>query len=161
MRTPIRKPLVALVGATALTLASLSTLSAQVLPPAAPAPRLPQPAVLAPAPAAPSEASAVASELAAIARLRPRLAARGLDRAIVEGPMMAVAPGQADEMTFVVDAEIEALLGAPQPEAWLVWTTGGRWWLWEYGVAAPADERARVYEAHAREQASLEGRGLD
>jgi hypothetical protein len=74
--------------------------------------------------------------------------------------MTALPPG-AHEAWSVID-EIEAPSSpAHQPDAWLVQTDAGRWWLWESGAAAPADLRAEVYQTHAARLAQVEGRILD
>ena len=102
-----------------------------------------------------------AAEMQAMARLRPMLAARGFGQDVVDGPMMARAPGQTMPSDLIVDAEGDELTGGVQPEAWLIWTTAGRWWLWEYGVVAPADHLALVAEVQALRRVGVEGRGLD
>ena len=62
---------------------------------------------------------------------------------------------------YVVDDDMDAMIGPVQNDAWLVFTEAGRWWLWPYGVAAPADRRAQASEAKAMREAGPEGRGLD
>jgi hypothetical protein len=79
----------------------------------------------------------------AIARLLPSVRAElGFGPDVVDGPMIAHAPGQARPSDFIVDAEMDRLLGSVQSEAWLIWTTAGRWWLREYRMAAPAAKSA-------------------
>jgi hypothetical protein len=112
--------------------------------------------------------AAIASAAAqAVASLRPMLAKRGFDTDVVDGPMIAAAPGQtapwpeARAVDYVVDDDMDAMIGPVQNDAWLVFTEAGRWWLWPSGVAAPADRRAQASEAQAMRQAGPEGRGLD
>jgi hypothetical protein len=150
----MRSPVIALVAAGGLVLVTVTALSAQTFPPVVPR-------VLAPPAIAPAAAPAAPIAESPEATVRRHLAGRGLDRDVVDGPMLARAPGEATASDFVVDPEMDALLGELQPEAWLVWTTAGRWWYWDYGVIAPADQRALVAETHARRQASAEGRVLD
>jgi hypothetical protein len=66
-------------------------------------------------------------------------------------------PGEAEPFEFSGDEALGVLpAGAFQPEAWLIETQAGRWWLWDYGAAAPADRRAQVQEAEARRNSSAE-----
>src|SRR5262245_35935478 len=149
----MRKSFLSLAAAGTLAFLAVSASQAQVVPPFLPRPAAP-PAV-APAPAAePSPAGA-----SAIPTLRRLLAGRGFGADVVAGPMLELPPGQATAERFGGDGELDAPLGyGIQAEAWLVETEAGRWWLWETGTAAPADQRAEVYQAHALRQARLEGR---
>ena len=70
-------------------------------------------------------------------RMRFLLRRRGFDPAVVAGPMSALPPGLASPDDVAPDPA-----GDFQPDAWLVATEAGRFWFWEYGASAPADERA-------------------
>jgi hypothetical protein len=145
----------------ALTLGTTASLSAQVFPPL-PAPR--PPALERPTPVGLAyhftrATGRDAAELLPIAGLRVLLRERGFGPDVTAGWMAATAPGKAtDFVPYGLDPEVDALIGGVvQPDAWLVQTVAGRWWVWEYGAAAPADERAALYETQAR-QAGGEGR---
>ncbi|HEY3059276.1 MAG TPA: hypothetical protein VGL99_09915 [Chloroflexota bacterium] len=102
----------------------------------------------------------------AIERLRPMLASRGFGADIVNGPTSARAPGRTgawavDRIGDDFDPDMGTMLEPLQREAWLVFTPAGRWWLWEYGVAAPADRRALLAESAVPCHASPQGRGVD
>ena len=147
----MRKPFIALAAAGGLTLATVTALQAQIAPPFFARPAAP-PAV-APAPA---ERAPIA-ELPQVATMRKLLAGRGFGADVTAGPMVAYAPGEARPFEFSGDADMGILpLGAFQPEAWLIETNAGRWWLWDYGAAAPADRRAATQEAQVRRNASAE-----
>ena len=76
--------------------------------------------------------------------------------------MTALAPGAvAYGAQPAPDDEMEALATPYQPEAWLIQTDAGRWWLWESGAAAPADLRAEVHQLAAALRARDQGRILD
>jgi hypothetical protein len=94
-----------------------------------------------------------AAEPREVAELRTILAERGFGSSVTEGPMAARAPGQATPFDFASDDDLDAQVGAFQPEAWLVRTEAGRWWLWPDGAAAPADRRAEAHEALGRARA--------
>lgn len=145
----MRKQIVSLAAAASLMLATVSSTSAQVVGPVLP---LPAPGL----PPAPSQASVFDGD-AAIAALRPLLAGRGFDRSVVRGPMFAVPPDLASGADFDGDPEMGGRLGAAVDRPYLVWTEAGPWWVWEYGAVAPADQRAAVYETHARRQAARDG----
>jgi hypothetical protein len=78
------------------------------------------------------------TEAQVVDRLRFLLRRRGFSPAVVAGPMAAAPPGEGSPDDFGSDG----LAGAYQPDAWLVSTEAGRFWFWEYGAAAPADQRA-------------------
>lgn len=78
----------------------------------------------------------------AIAMLRQQLHRRGFDASVTGGPMQGVPPGAASAADFDGDGDMGVPIGQVQSAAWLVWTDAGRWWVWEYGAAAPADRRA-------------------
>jgi hypothetical protein len=85
------------------------------------------------------------AESAAIATLRRLLRRRGFGAEVTAGPMLALPPGQATVLEFGGDGDGGALLDTGlQPDAWLVETNAGRWWLWETGAAAPADRAAEL-----------------
>ena len=171
----MRKLLATAAAAAGLTVAA-ATATAQVLPPAS----LPPPAVSAPRPAAAQVgiaahytrlrsdpllaplASDGSAEGLATGALRVLLRDRGFGPDVTAGPMTAMAPsvGLADRWLSSQD-ELDALVGPDQPEAWLIQTDAGRWWLWESGAAAPADARAEVYQTHATRRALAEGRLID
>lgn len=149
----MRKPVLSLAVAGAVALITVSASQAQVFPPIFPRPAAP-PAV-APAPA---ERAPIA-ELPQVATMRKLLAGRGFGADVTAGPMVAYAPGEARPFENSIDAEMGILpAGAFQPEAWLIETGAGRWWLWDYGAAAPADRRAEMEEAGARRNTSAEFR---
>ena len=105
------------------------------------------------------------TEAQVVERLRPMLARRGFESDVIDGPMIARAPGQLagilDSSFDDTHADADALIHPLQRDAWLVVTTAGRWWLWEYGVTAPADRRAQRTELDALRRMGPEGRGLD
>jgi hypothetical protein len=168
----MRKMLAAKALAAALTVAAVTAASAQLLPPALPAPPVaPAPPPTGPAfrgdagiPAAPVGLAyyhAVAAqtpgfdpeEETAASALRLLLRGRGLGPDVLAGPVAVEPPGS---------PELGAPLpGGPQPGALLVQTGAGRWWVWNYGATAPADQRAAVHDAHARRAAPAEGRSAD
>jgi hypothetical protein len=149
----MRKPFLSLAVAGAVALATVSASQAQVSPPIFLRPAAP-PAV-APAPA---ERAPVA-ELPQVATMRKLLAGRGFGADVTAGPMIALPPGQATPLDFERDGEIDAMLPSGlQAEAWLIETNAGRWWLWDYGATAPADQRAETYQTHAQRHGSAEGR---
>lgn len=147
----MRKQIVSLAAAASLTLATVSSISAQVVGPVFPLPAPGVPPVPAPIEASPFD------EGAAIAVLRPLLAGRGFDESVARGPMFAIPPGQVSGADFHGDPEMDAPLAGIAAGAYLVWTEAGRWWVWEYGASAPADQRAAVYETHFRRQAAERG----
>ena len=147
----MRKLLATAAAAAGLTFAA-ATATAQVLPPAVPPSALPQPAVSAPRPAAPAAAqvgiaahharlrndpllaplaSDGSAEGQAVDAMRVLLRDRGFGPDGTAGPMTAMAPGAGlvDRWLSSQD-ELEALVGPDQPEAWLIQTDAGRWWLW-------------------------------
>jgi hypothetical protein len=98
----------------------------------------------------------------AIGALRVLLRDRGFGPDVTAGPMIALPPGAAVYGARPApDDEMEALVTPYQPEAWLVRTDAGRWWLWESGAAAPADLQAEVHQLVAELRARDEGRILD
>ena len=107
------------------------------------------------------------AEAQAVARLRSMLARRGFGTDVLAGPMTGRAPGltaawpEALALDYVVDDDMDAMIGPVQNDAWLVFTAAGRWWLWTYGVAAPADRRAQAAEVQAIRHAGPEVRGID
>lgn len=98
----------------------------------------------APAPAAAEYVPAwIEAESTAIATLRRLLRRRGFGPEVTGGPMVAVPPGQSTLLDFDPDAATGAPLDSgPQPDAWLIGTNAGRWWVWETGASAPADREA-------------------
>ena len=80
------------------------------------------------------------SEGQVVDRLRFLLRRRGFGPAVVAGPMAAIPPGESSPDDFGADG----IAGQFQPDAWLVATEAGRFWFWEYGAAAPADQRAEA-----------------
>jgi hypothetical protein len=157
-----------------------ATAAAQILPPAAPLGALPGPPVAASGPAAPGPATAVpaahharhepagvasdgsAEEGQAIEALRVLLRERGFGPDVTAGSMTALPPGSAVYGAWPTpDDELEALVGPYQPQAWLVRTDAGRWWVWASDAAAPADLRAETYQRLASLRARDEGRVLD
>jgi hypothetical protein len=172
----MRKMLAAKTLAAALTLAAATAASAQFLPPALPAaPAAPAPPPIAPAvrndadaPAAHYHARAAQTpgfdpeEEMAAAALRLLLRERGLGADVLGGPMAVVPPGSVGAFSPGHDPELDAPLSVgPHLGAFLVQTGAGRWWVWEYGAVAPADQRAAVHDAHARRAAPAEGRSAD
>jgi hypothetical protein len=86
-------------------------------------------------------------EAKAIAMLRPRLHRRGFDSSVAGGPMLGLPPGEVTLEDFVGDDDTDLPVGQVQSAAWLISTNAGRWWVWEYGAAAPADRRAALLQA--------------
>src|SRR5581483_931373 len=121
--SPMRKQIVSLAAAASLALVTISSVSAQVVGPALPLP--------APPPAATAPVVRSFADTQAIAALRVRLAERGFDAAAAGGPMIALQPGAATPADFSGDAEMDAPVLPMQPQAFLVWTEAGRWWIWE------------------------------
>jgi hypothetical protein len=103
-------------------------------------------------------ASTRLSEHEVLTRLKTLLARRGLGAAVSQGPMIAAPPGAVSPADFDSDSGLESPVGAFQSDAWLVWTEAGRWWVWETGATAPADERAAQAQANASRQAATIGR---
>jgi hypothetical protein len=183
----MRKLIVTAAATTGLILAA-ATATAQVLPPAAPL-LAPPPAVSAPARAvsAPRPSARAAApvgiaahntrlrndpllaELAsdgsaeglAVGAMRVLLRDRGFGPDVTAGPMTALAPGAELYDLLLSSDELDALVVPYQPQAWLIQTDAGRWWLWESGAAAPADMRAEVYQTHATRRAQAEGLVVD
>jgi hypothetical protein len=151
----MRKPFVALAVAGTLSLAAVPVLHAQVFPPVRP---LPAPPVAAPVEPAPTRVLDQHPEPREVTSLRKLLADRGFGPSVAEGPMLYQGSDGASNFDYVVDAEADPLIGHDPAGAWLVWTAAGRWYVWDYGAAAPADARAVSYEHLAREQARAEGR---
>jgi hypothetical protein len=177
----MRKLFVTAAATAGLTLAA-ATAAAQVLPPAPPARPPVPPAATAPGPAAPAPvpvgiaahharaqhdpllsgpASDGSAEAQATGALRVLLGDRGFGPDVTAGPMTVAAPGRVSAFDFATDDDLDAGLGAVEPEAWLVRTEAGRWWLWEDGACAPADRRAQAHEDLARALARAEGRAAD
>ena len=82
------------------------------------------------------------AESGAIATVRRQLRRRGFEPDVTAGPMVALPPGQVSLLDFGPDEASELLETGLQPDAWLVETNAGRWWLWETGATAPADRAA-------------------
>ena len=89
----------------------------------------------------------------AISTLRRQLRRRGFDPDVTAGPMLALPPGQASLLDFGPDEPSGLLDTGLQPDAWLVLTNAGRWWLWETGAAAPADRAAEWARDHSPRRA--------
>jgi hypothetical protein len=82
------------------------------------------------------------AETGAIATMRRQLRRRGFEADVTAGPMLAMPPGQATLLDFGPDDASALLETGLQPDAWLIETNAGRWWLWETGATAPADRGA-------------------
>ena len=174
----MRKLFVTAAAAAGLTLAA-ATASAQVLPPVARPLAPPPPAVSAPrpSPSAPrptAQAAAPVGIAAHHARLRndPLLAPlasddsdeglavdamrvllrdQGFGPGVTDGPMTTLPPSaELNDRRLGSGDELDALVVPNQPQAWLIQTDAGRWWLWESGAAAPGDMRAEVYHGGGR-----------
>src|SRR4051812_21120761 len=121
----MRRQLTSLAAAASLAVATVSSISAQVI---APVLRPPAPAIQ---PVLTSPLEPLAASI-----LRELLADRGFSAAVAQGPMATRAPGTATPSDFVGVADLDVQLGRMQPEASLVWTEAGRWWVWGYGATA-------------------------
>jgi hypothetical protein len=91
-----------------------------------------------------------------VGAMRVLLRDRGFGLDVTAGPMTALPPGAVARSAL--DDEMEAFVTPYQPEAWLIQTEAGRWWLWESGATAPADHRAETYQTHVQRHGSSERR---
>jgi hypothetical protein len=92
-----------------------------------------------------ADQSAAQREERAIAILRRSLRRRGLGAEVVAGPMAVVPSRDHPDAELALEGPEAGELAAAWPSgAALVATAGGRWWVWEYGSTAPADELARA-----------------
>lgn len=83
----------------------------------------------------------------AIALLRARLSDRGLAASALAGPIGA---SQYDPALILpVDDRAQDTIEWLD-QAWLVGTSVGTWWVWDYGATAPADRAAATIERNLR-----------
>jgi hypothetical protein len=156
----MRATIAASVIAVGLVVATASTLSVQPFSPLLAG----RPAAIPALPGAGASGPATASWTSerAIARLRTVLAERGFEERHVDGPMQAFPPGRlspGEMATTGPDTDTDALLSMP-PDAWLIDTPSGRFWLLRSGLIRSADARAQLFEALAT-QLIAEGRPIE